>query len=485
MIEPMPEAERNQRGSVRELALSGGTVATARVFDVAISYLFYIVLSRAVGVREFGALVLAMTVTQTAGVFARFGLDIASLRGSAEARAAGENGVGRMLLTGCAVAAALSIIGMSVLLLFYRDAFAGVNRLVLIALPVIAITPIFAGTLRGFGGVRLAAVGESIVEPVLALLMVLVALRTGSAGWASASLLVSTFGVLLFCAIFLRRQGAFHAGNASPPALLRLGGAVVAVVGLNALGNALDIMILGRAGAIAQVALYAAALKIGRALLLVADANTLAVGPAIPRLLRDGDLEHLGLMYRTSSRWIALITAPGALILLIAPQLVLRLFGPQFAAAAPILRIHVIAFALFAFAGPAKVYLLMSGHEHFLTKNAALNVATTAVLMIALIPLYGGIGAAVALLAATVIQRVLLLAKVESAIGIRILDWRNAALFLGFALAVMASLLVPRFGWLAAALLAMVFFLAGAFAGGFDDADRDVISGIFRRRRAA
>ena len=486
----MPGAEGRRRGLIRELALSGGTVATARVFDVATSYLFYIVLSRAVGVPEFGALVLAMTVTQTAGVFTRFGLEGASMRRSAEVRAAGERGVGRMLLIACAVAATLSVAGMGVLLLFYRDAFAGVNRLVLFALPIIAIQPIFAGTLRGFGYVRLAAAGESVVQPALALLMVIIALYTRSTAWASASLLVSTFGVLLFCAIFLQRDGAFHAGTVSPSALVRLGGALVASVGLNSLGSSLDIMILGRAGAIAQVALYAAALKTARALLLVADANTLAVGPSIPRLLREGNIEHLSLMYRTSMRWVALITAPGVLILIIAPEMVLRLFGAQFTAAAPILRIHAVACAIFAFAGPAKAYLLMAGREHDLTKNAALNVATTAVLMIVLIPRYGGIGAAAALLVATLIQRLLLLAKVHSAIGIRILDRRNAMLFLGFAFAVAASLFALQAGRLPAALIAMIFFLAGAIAGGVDDADRDVLSGIFsaltlQRRRAA
>src|SRR5205085_11683683 len=146
----MPGAEQQQRGAVRELASSGGMVAATRVFDVALSYAFYIVLSRAVGVREFGALVLAMTVTQTAGVFTRFGLDGAAMRKSAEERAAGQTGVGMMLLIGCSVAAVLSVAGMGLLLFFYGDAFDGVNRLVLLALPVIAIAPIFDSTLRGF-----------------------------------------------------------------------------------------------------------------------------------------------------------------------------------------------------------------------------------------------------------------------------------------------------------------------------------------------
>src|SRR5205814_4835919 len=116
----------------------------------------------------------------------------------------------------------------------------------------------------------------------------------------------------------------------------------------------------------------------------------------------------------------------------------------------------------FAFAGPAKAYLLMSGHEDALKRNAVLNVVTTAVLMIALIPHYGGIGAAVALLVATVIQRVLLLAQVHSMIAIRIFDRRNMMLFLGFAFAVTASLIALPAGRLPAALLATMLFVAGA-----------------------
>ena len=473
-----PGSESQGPASIRELALSGGTVAATRVFDLATSYAFYVVLARALGVREFGTLVLALTVTQTAGVFTRFGLDMAAMRRSAEGRAAGESGVGRILLIGSAVTAGLSIIGMIVLLAVYRHAFTGVNRLVLFTLPVIAMEPIFADALRGLGRVRLAAVGESLVQPALALLMALAALATGNAAWASGSLLVSTIAVWIFCAIALQRSGALHRGEASAAPLIRLGLTLVLITGLNSLGNTLDVLILGRAGAMTGLALYAASLKSGRALLLVADANTLAVLPSIPQLLRDGDIEHLGLMYRTSVRWIALFTAPGVLILMIAPELILRLFGAQFVAAAPLLRIHAAAFAMFAVTGPAKSYLLMTGHEHYLTKNAALNVAITAVLMIALIPTFGATGAAVALLVAILIQRLLLLAKVRSSIGIQTIGRRNAILLAVLALAIAASVLALPAGRLAATAIGVVVFLAGAITGGFDDADRDVLRGI-------
>jgi len=473
-------------GSLRALARSGGGVAAARVFDLGASYVFYIVLARALGMQEFGTLVLAMSVTQTTGVFTRLGLEQASMRKSAEAHAAGENGVGRILLIAVAVAGALSIAGMSLLLLTpYRDVFAGVNRLVLFTLPVLSIAPIFAWTLRGLGRVRLAAVAESILQPVLALVIAGIALWTRNAAWASSSLMVSTFAVLLFCAFALHRRGAFHASGVSARALVQLGVTIVVFSGLNSLASTLDVLVLGRLRTMADVALYAAALKTARAILLAGDANLLAIAPAIPRLLRDGDVEHLGLMYRTSVRWVALITAPAALFLVIAPELVLRLFGPQFVAAAPLLRILVVAFATFAFAGPAKAYLLMAGHERYLTKNAAINVATTAALVLALAWRWGAAGAAFAVLLATLIQRGLLVAKMQSAIGIQAFGRRNVILIAGFASALAAWALVLPVGRVPAALAAAVLFLASVILAGFDEADREVVRGILGALRAA
>ena len=468
------------------MARSGGAVAATRVFDLGASYVFYVVLARALGVQEFGALVLAMSVVQTAGVFTRLGLGAASMRKSAEALAAGEKGVGRILLIAVAVAGALAIAGMGILLLTpYRDVFRGVNRLVLFALPVLSIAPIFAGTLRGLGRVRLAAIGESLLEPATALVMAGLAFATRNAAWASSSLMVSTSAVLLFCAIPLWRSGAFHGGKTSAGALVRLGIAIGIFTGLNSLASALDVLILGRLRTMADVALYAAAVKSARALLLAGDANLLAIAPTIPHLLRDGDVEHLGVMYRTSVRWITLITAPAALILVIAPEIVLRFFGTQFEAAAPLLRILAIAFAIFAIAGPVKAYLLMAGYERYLTMNAAINVATSAVLIAGLTWRWGTIGAAVAVFLSTLVQRGLLLAKVQSAIGIQTIGRRNATLIAGFAAALLSWAIVLPAGRIPAAVAAVVLFAAAVILAGFDDADREVVRGILGALRPA
>lgn len=466
-------------GSLRALARSGGAVAAARIFDLGASYVFYIVLARAAGVQEFGTLVLAMSVVQTAGVFTRLGLETASMRRSAEALAAGEKGVGRIVLIAVAIAGALSIAGMGVLMLTpYRDAFAGVNRLVLFALPVLGVAPIFAATLGGLGRIRLASIGESIIQPALALVMVIAALLTRNIAWASASLLFSTLAVLIFCAVPLIQSGAMHGGDTPAGALVRLGITIVAFTGLNTLASSLGVLVLGRLCTMSDVALFAAALKSARALLLAGDANHVAIAPAVPHLLRDDDVEHLGVMYRTSVRWITLITAPATLVLVIAPELVLRLFGAQFAPAAILLRILVVAFAIFAFAGPAKAYLLMAGYEHYLTVNAVINVIATGALLIALTWRWGAVGAAVAVAIAILLQRVLLLMKVQSALGIAAFGRRNVILIAGFAAALGAWVIALPAGRIPAAAAALIVFGAAVLLAGFDDADREVLRGI-------
>ena len=473
-------------GSLRALGRSGGAVAAARVFDLGASYVFYIVLARAVGVQEFGALVLAMSVVQTAGVFTRLGLDTASTRKSAEALAAGETGVGRIVVIAAGIAGALSIAGMGILMLTpYRDAFAGVNRLVLFSLPILGVAPVFAATLRGLGRVRLAAIGESILQPALALIMVVAALVTRNVTWASGSLLVSTFAVLVFCAVPLMRRGLLRGGHASAGALVRLGITIAIFTGLNSLASALGVLVIGRMRTMTDVALFAAAVKSARAILLAGDANLIAVMPTVPHLLRDGDLAHLGVMYRTSVRWITLITAPAAIVLVVAPELVLRLFGSQFAPAAILLRILVIAFAIFAIAGPAKAYLLMAGYERYLTINAAINVIATGTLLIAMTWRWGTVGAAVAIVAATLLQRALLVLKVQSALGVSTFGRRNVILIGGFAAALGVWAMALPAGRIAAGAAAMIVFAAAVILAGFDESDREVLRGILGALRPA
>lgn len=471
---------------MQHLAAGGRAVAAARVFDLGASYLFYLVLAHALSRDDFGRLIVAMTVAQTAAVATRLGLETAVMRRVAEAGAAGERRIGGVLARAGAVAGVISVVAVIVIaaairivpaFAHYRAALAGSNALLLVAIPIMAIAPTFAGALRGRGEVGRASIADSVVQPSVALLLACAALWSGAGVFASAALLASTFVALLLTFVWLQRADAIRSG-ASADGIVALGLRVVAFSSLNALAGSLDVLVLARFAEPATVALYAAALKMARALLLVNDANLIAFAPAVPHLVRDAGAEHLGIAYRTIVRWNSLLTAPAALLFIAIPERLLSLFGHDFVAAAPLLRILAITFAVFAFAGPVKSLLVMTGHERFLATNAALNVAVTFVLLVLLVPKYGASGAAVSLLFATIVQRMLLVMKVRSAAAIEPVGRRNALLFVAFACAVAAWTLLPV-GTLAAAGCAMLIFGALAALSRFDAYDRDVVRGIF------
>lgn len=479
--------------TMRNLAAGAGAVASARAFDLAASYAFYLVLAHAVSTADFGRLAIAMTVAQTAGVVARLGLDSATMRRVAEAAAARQRSIGSIVGRGTIVSGALSLAMTAALaaavalvpqLAPYRAAFTGANWSVLLAIPFLATAAIVVSALRGRGEVARAAMAESVLQPAFALAMVCLALWSGRDVFASAALLVSTIAALVFAAMRLAASGALHRGGGAA-GLVSLGLRVVAFSSLNAAANEADVLLLTRASSPATVALYAAALKTARAILLVNDATLITVAPAIPSLLRANDRERLGDVCRTVVRWNALLTAPAALLFIAAAEPILSIFGRDFTAAAPLLRIHAVTCALSAFAGPVKSVLLMTGHERLLTRNAVLHVAITVALLLVLVPPFGAAGAAAALMAATVIQRLLLVILVRRTSGIEPIGGRNAVVLAAFVCAVAVDALLLRFGAPLAGAAAAAIFVAGALVAGFDRHDADVLRGLFARRSGA
>src|ERR1051326_5093897 len=135
--------------SIERLAAASGAVAPTRVFDLVASYLFYLLVARAVSTSDFGRLIVALTVAQTAAVATRLGLDIAVMRRAAEATASAEDRIGRVVGRAVAVAGLLSAAAVGAIaagifvvpqFAHFRAAFAGVNRWVLFAIPVLAAT---------------------------------------------------------------------------------------------------------------------------------------------------------------------------------------------------------------------------------------------------------------------------------------------------------------------------------------------------------
>jgi O-antigen/teichoic acid export membrane protein len=151
-----------------------------------------------------------------------------------------------------------------------------------------------------------------------------------------------------------------------------------------------------------------------------------AVGSAVANrfaaLDARGDKESLRKFVRDAVNWTFWPSLVGAMIILALGWPLLRLFGPQFTEAYPVMFILVAGFLTRASMGPSEFLLNMLGEEQLCAAVLAITAAFNVALLFALVPAYGLIGAAIAtssaLIAAALMNHVVARRRLELEISI-------------------------------------------------------------------
>jgi O-antigen/teichoic acid export membrane protein len=99
----------------------------------------------------------------------------------------------------------------------------------------------------------------------------------------------------------------------------------------------------------------------------------------------------------------------------------LWLFGPQFVIGYDIMFVAAIGLVVRAAIGPVERLLNMLGHQHVCALAYALSFVMNVVLCIALVPRFGGHGAAAATSVSLVFETILLFAIVRRRLGLNVL----------------------------------------------------------------
>ena len=144
--------------------------------------------------------------------------------------------------------------------------------------------------------------------------------------------------------------------------------------------------------------------------------HTSLVSAAMPLFARSqdrGDIHGLKQLYRTTSKWSFSFNLPIFLVLVMFPQQILALFGPEFQAATTPLAILAGANLVNAATGMSGAVLDMTGHTLLKLINAPIAFGVAVGLNILLVPPFGLVGAALAVLISTSTLNVLLLVEVR------------------------------------------------------------------------
>ena len=404
-----------------------------------------VAVARLLGVAAFGSYSYAYTWAVIGGGVLGLGLAPLAIRELPRYLARGQLGLLRGYLT-AGLAMILAMTGIAAGLLAGLEAMDLLHfdmgwPLVLMVGLVQALILSLSALLNGFQRIVLSQFIENVLRYVLFLVALGVLFLLAYPFDAAAMLTVSLVMALPVVAVMVwaarRAMKAEIPGPLpAPDYALRLW--LVAALPLLAtnlmvqLQTNLDVLLIGAMASDADVGRYRAASR-GADLMLIA--NTIAtqvLGPMLARALAkpEGAAEGQRLISQ-SARVSALLGLPLGLGLGLGAAYYLRLFGPDFVAAAPALQILIAAQVVAVLCGPVSVVLVMLGRERQVLWVNLGALALNLVLNLTLIPRFGILGAATSTFVAVVVVRLTLLALVRRQSGFDPTLWPVARRWLG------------------------------------------------------
>lgn len=295
----------------------------------------------------------------------------------------------------------------------------------LLCVPAFAVTDWQEGVARAFGWVNLAYIPPYIIRPLLIVgaaggILYFTGGATGlqvALGALAASVVTMAGQRLYFICRVARTvpkaKPVYHAKfwiAASAPLVL--------VEGLYLLMTNTDIVLLGYFADPDDVGVYFAATRIANLMAFIFfSLNALAV-PKFAELHGAGKHAELQSFVRGVIHAMFWPTLAAGIFLLVAGEFILGLFGSGFEAGYPILVLLMLGFLARAATGPTEYLLNMTDNQNAVALIYGLAAVGNIGLNLMFIPVWGGIGAAVATAISVLISTICLAAVVRRRLGI-------------------------------------------------------------------
>ena len=175
-----------------------------------------------------------------------------------------------------------------------------------------------------------------------------------------------------------------------------------------------------------EVALFTAAQRTAMLMIFVLTAINTVVAPKFAHLHKSQNHEQLASVAYYSARLLSVVSLPILIIMFVFPKEILALFGEEFDNAAIYLQILALGQFVNAITGSVGYLLSMSGNEKDLRNSSIVSGLIVITLSLILVPLYGGLGAAISVAIAIAMQNLLAVHWVKKRLGINMLmAWAN------------------------------------------------------------
>lgn len=403
---------RASRDLAQRLASASIWALFAYVGGAALTFLSQLVIARLMGAASFGIYSYVLAWISVLAYGATLGFHVTMLRFVPAYGAKGQWSLARghirfALAWSLAAAVASALAGALIVMASSAQMPAELAQSLVIgmaAVPLITMYLLGGAILRILGGVVSALVPERIVRDGLLLALVaLIALtvsRHPDARLVIAALVLSCAATVALVCLIARRLWLPELRGVSPsyavrdwwPSVLPL----MVITGLDMLMTRTGVMLLGWTGNIRDAGIFAVGFNVAMLIVLPRVAVGTMFAPTISELHALGDRQALQKVFANACTLSLAGAAILALPLLAVMAPLLRWFGQDFDASAPIAYVLVIGQVFAAAVGPQQNLLIMTGHERaaaaMMIASAGLNIVACALW----IPRYGPIGAAMA-----------------------------------------------------------------------------------------
>ncbi|MCH8112409.1 MAG: oligosaccharide flippase family protein, partial [Proteobacteria bacterium] len=287
----------------------------------------------------------------------------------------------------------------------------------LFALPFLAQTRVIQATMIGLRRITAAQVPETAFQPALFLALI-AATALLLAGRLDAQVAVGLYGVSALAAFFLatglwRRARKAVMQPAAPEyatgAWLRSAVPFALTSGLNVLGTSLGVLMLAPMQGAHATGIFGVAMTASNLITLPLAAINTPLAPRVAQAYADNDRAALRRLTTHTARVASLVSLPLFSLFILFGTWVLSLFGPEFAVGHAALLILASAQMFNVAVGPVGLLLQMTGHERDVLASFAISAAITFVANLLLIPLWGGIAAAIGAAAGVILSNLILL----------------------------------------------------------------------------
>jgi len=428
----------NEASVTKRLA---GTIFVIRVISAAIAYLAQILLARWMSGSDYGIYVYVWTWVLLIGSTMDFGIAASAQKIIPEYRTSGDHALLRGFLSGsrwmtlaASSVAALLLAGLVRLLSPWIDADTIMPLYIgCLTLPPFVVANTQDGISRAHDWMQLGLMPQFIVRQGLIIALTAGALALGLHLGATVAMAASAAAVYIAAIgqmIVLNRRLAAHVGPGEKAYDIRgwlaIALPILLVESFYMLLSYTDVLMLQQFRPSEEVGVYFAVVKTLALVSFVHYAMSATTAHRFAEYNALGDKDRLSAYVAHAINWTFWPSLLATIALLAFGEPLLWLFGRNFVAGYDIMLVAAIGLVVRSAIGPVERLLNMLGHQHICATAYAVAFLMNVGLCVALVPRYGGIGAAASTSLSLTFETILLFYVVRSRLGLHVLAFGKA-----------------------------------------------------------